>query len=489
MLKILSGSDVGRLDAFHTGKIGISSHQLMERAASGFVTWFLAQGISANKPIGIFCGSGNNGGDGLAIARLLHKNGYPIHVFTCFSPDSALSADCQKNLELLPSEISFSHWEDFQGDTDMLVIDSFLGVGLNGEPRETAKAIISRINSRKGECISVDIPSGLPSEGDCNWECVRAEETITFAFPKLALLCPEFAPFTGELEVIDIGIPEADYAGFESSWYYLQEKDVFGFHKKFNRFSHKGDFGKVLMIAGSQGKMGAAVLGTKAALRTGSGLVTCLVPEEAQGSLLGLVPEAMTISESSAQDFSRFDAIGIGPGFGLDKKDLLELVLDYFPNPVVLDADALTLLSRYRDLIPKIPKGSILTPHLGEFERLFGKSKNHLDRLEKASSFCQDQSLNLVIKGANSVLCFADGRKIFNSSGSPYMASAGMGDVLTGMLTSFLGQGYSPEQALICGVFQHGLAGEMAGREKLRSTLATDLIEKIPETFKKLRVF
>jgi NAD(P)H-hydrate epimerase len=197
----------------------------------------------------------------------------------------------------------------------------------------------------------------------------------------------------------------------------------------------------------------------------------------------------MTISEGKMVDFSRFDAIGIGPGLGLDRADLLGQVLDSYQQPMVLDADALTLLSLNPELISKIPKGSILTPHLGEFERLFGTSKNQYERLEKASGFCVEVGLNIVIKGANSVLCLADGRQLFNSSGSNYMATAGMGDVLTGMLTSFLGQGYNPEQSMVCGVFQHGLAGEMAGKEKLRSTLASDLIEKIPETFKKLRVY
>lgn len=489
MLKILSGSQVKIVDNYHCRLVGISSHDLMERAAKEFVNWFVLNKKSIHHPIAIFCGSGNNGGDGLAIGRLLYNEGYPVQIFCCFSCNTSLSPDCKKNLELLPAEIPMTSWQKFKAENFPCIIDAYLGVGLTGELRAEAKSIISTINSAKGKKIAIDVPSGLPSEGECTWECVHADDTITFAFPKLNLLFPEFASYTGELTVLDIGISDKEYVGFSSGFYYFQGKDIPSFHKKFHRFSHKGDFGKVLIVAGSKGKMGAAILAAKSALRTGSGLVTCLIPEDERTVLPVAVPEAMSIFETSEVDFSSFDAVGIGPGLGLDKVGLFEKVLICAKRPMVLDADALTLLSLNHELKSKIPSGSILTPHLGEFERLFGISKNHGERLAKAREFCSEYSINLVIKGANSVLCLSDGRQLFNSSGSPYMATAGMGDVLTGMLTSFLGQGYSPEQAMVCGVFQHGLAGELAGIEKLRSTMASDLIEKIPETFKKLGVF
>jgi NAD(P)H-hydrate epimerase len=187
-------------------------------------------------------------------------------------------------------------------------------------------------------------------------------------------------------------------------------------------------------------------------------------------------------------DLASFDSIGIGPGMGIEKVELLDLVLTSFDRPIVLDADALTILANHPDLQVKIPKGSILTPHLGEFERLFGKCENHSERLIRARDFCTDLQINMVIKGANSAICLSNGKVYFNSTGSVYMATAGMGDILTGMLTSFLGQGYSPEAAMVCGVYQHGLAGELAGEEKLRSTIASDLIEKIPHSFKKLGI-
>lgn len=488
MLKIIKGTDVSILDVFTSVHLGISTFELMERAAHSFVRWFIDQSFSKSSRIAVFFGAGNNGGDGLAIGRLLYKQGYSIHLFSCFDPDFSLSPDCRKNFELRPFDVLNSSWNEFNGEDFDLVIDSFLGVGLKGSLRDEAKSIISKINSFKGKKISVDLPSGLPSEGYCSWECVNAEITVTFAFPKLSLLLPENVKYSGELEVVDIGIPESHYVQFNSDFYFLEETDLSKFHKKFHRFSHKGDFGKVLLIAGSKGKMGAAILSTKSALRTGSGLVTCLIPEEERYAIHSSVPEAMAIFTDSEINFSGYDSIGIGPGLGLDKVSLLERVFDNFFHPLVLDADALSILANNPQLLSKIPKGSILTPHLGEFDRLFDQFETHFDRLKFARDFCISHQLNLVVKGANTVICLSDGRQIFNSSGCKHMATAGVGDVLTGMLTSFLGQGYSPEAAMICGVFHHGLAGELAGKEKVRSMMASDLIDQIPASFKKLGV-
>lgn len=488
MIKIIKGSEVSSLDSFCVTHQGISGFELMERAAHSFVNWFIEQSISKGTRIAIFFGPGNNGGDGLAIGRLLHKQGYSIHLFSCFESTSRLSPDCQKNFELIPFGILNTSWKEFNKEDFDLVVDSYLGVGITGELRDEAKKIVSKINSFPGKKIAVDLPSGLPADTSGLWECVQADVTVTFAFPKLSLLFPENATYSGEMEVLDIGIPDGIYELFNSCFFFLEENDLFAFHKKFHRFSHKGDFGKVLVIAGSKGKMGAAILSSRSALRTGSGLVTCLIPEEERSSFHSSVPEAMAVFYDSEINFPSFDSMGIGPGLGLDKESLLERVFDNFPRPVVIDADALTILAKNPYLIAKIPKGSILTPHLGEFERLFGNFESHIDRLELARDFCVSNELNLVLKGANTVICLSDGRQIFNSSGCKYMATAGVGDVLTGMLTSFLGQGYSPESAMICGVFQHGLAGELAGIEKLRSMIASDLIEQIPASFKKLGV-
>lgn len=488
MLKILSGQEVKSLDSAHIYKNGISSTELMERAAVGFVDWWKGENFDKSLPISIFCGAGNNGGDGFAIARLLQKLGVKVLIFKCFEDSKKLSPDAQKNFERIPKDIEVKHWREFESVSEGVAIDAFLGVGLTGELRTEAQQIIQKINSHLGNVISVDMPSGLPSDGVLTGICVKADYTATFAFPKLSLLFPEHGQFTGKLILIDIGIDDKEYNDFESSFFYLQKKDITAYHKKFHRFSHKGDFGKVLMIAGSAGKMGAAVLTCQAALRSGSGLVTAFVPASERHILQIAVPEAMCLFELPA-DLPGFDSIGIGPGMGLEGNDtILELLFKKYPKPMVIDADALTILSNHPHLIPMIPKGSIFTPHVIEFDRLLGKTSDHKQRLEKASDFCKKWGVNLLIKGANSAICLADGRYVFNSSGTQYMATGGSGDVLTGMITSLLGQGYSPENALICGVFHHGLAGEIAGINYRRGTIASDIIKAIPLTFIELNI-
>lgn len=488
MLKILHGPQVKLLDSAYITKVGISSTELMERAAVGFVTWWKNKNFGQKIPVCIFCGGGNNGGDGLAIARLLYKSGFHVIVYKCFEAIENLAPDALINFNLLSDGIEVRNWFEFDSLSNAIVIDAFLGVGLKGDLRRDAERIIEKINSTTGKVISVDIPSGLPSDEVLVGICVRADFTVTFAFPKLSILFPEHATNTGELIIIDIGMVNEDFDVFDSTYFFLQKEDIPASHRLFHRFSHKGDFGKILLIAGSKGKMGAATLACKSALWTGSGLVSALVPETERHIIQVTVPEAMCQFELPA-DLNSYDAIGIGPGMGVDGK--VELLKSIFLNnkkPMVLDADALTILSKNQEFIAQIPKGSILTPHLKEFDRLLGETSNHKERLLKASNFCQKWGLNLLIKGANSVLCLADGRQLFNSTGTHYMATGGSGDVLTGMITSFLGQGYTPENALICGVYHHGLAGELAGSKKRRSLIATDIIEAIPETFIQLGI-
>lgn len=488
MLKIISGNEVKNLDAAHCALAGISGLQLMEKAASAFVAWWKQKRFDRDVPVYIFCGAGNNGGDGLAIARMLYQSGFRVSVFRCFSDSGKMSADASSIFKMLPEAIAIKSWRELDTKAEGVLIDAFLGVGFQGPLRGEAIEVIQVINSFQGTVVSVDMPSGLPSDVMLGGAAVEADYTVTFAFPKLSLLFPEHGSVTGELVLIDIGFDDNELDAFDSPYFFLREKDIAAFHRKFHRFSHKGDFGKILLLAGSPGKMGAATLSCTAALRTGSGLVTALIPEEERQIFQISVPEAMC-KFSLPEDLLGFDALGIGPGIGLENKsEFLKTVFEKYRNPIVLDADGITLLAQNPDLISLVPKGSILTPHLVEFDRLLGKSADHIDRLGKAAEFCRKWGLNLLIKGANSVMCFADGRQIFNSSGTQFMATAGSGDVLTGMLTSFLGQGYSPEQAMICGVYQHGAAGEIAGKNKRRGTIARDIIEAIPETFVRLGI-
>lgn len=485
MQKILSATEIALLDQFHLKRKGFSSHAFMELVAQRFVDWFQSQAYSSKDRILVCVGAGNNGGDGLAIARILFSLGYPVEVATCFSPEVKLAPDCSQNLSLLPPQIQCYTLDASSLPKEGILIDAYLGLGCAGPLREAAKERIKAINSFGGTIISLDLPSGMPADSLVSELAVKADLTVTLGFPKLSLLLPEHAEFTGKLIVLDIGFEKNELEEFSTSTFFLEEQDLLPLHRRFHRFAHKGDFGKILLVAGSKGKIGAAILASKAAFRTGTGLVTCLIPEQERYALAAAVPEAMCVF-GEEQEFSTYDAIGIGPGFGLDQVEMLKKTLSLARKPVVLDADALNCLAKDPSIWELIPNGSILTPHLKEFDRLFGPSQNQLERMAKAKACCLTYRVNLVLKGANSLCCLADGRQVFNSSGSKYMATAGMGDALTGILTSYLGQGYSPENAVLCGVFHHGMAGELSGEKYLRGTMAQDLIEAIPETYRRI---
>lgn len=487
MQKIISGKEVSIVDATHVALSGQSSYGLMESAAGEFIGWMKRQQFE-KKAFLVVVGKGNNGGDGLAIARMLHSTGYNVSVLKCFGTNDKLSPDAHTNLKLLPEAIPVYTIKDSFPTTGILV-DAFLGVGLKGELREDAAYVIERINKFNGYKISIDIPSGLPSDGLLKGLAVKADVTVSFEFPKLSLLLPEHVMYVGDLVVLKIGIKDDAYHQVESAKYYLTAADIPAFHRKFNRFSHKGDFGKILLAGGSPGKMGALILCAKSALRTGSGLVSCHMEETEHHIMQTAIPEAMA-TWGLIPNAEYYDALGIGPGWGQENRlSLMRQLLHDFNKPMVIDADGLNLLAKNKELLGLIPKNSILTPHIGEFTRLAGECDNHLERLEKAKKFAVDNEVILILKGANSVVNFPDERQVFNSSGTQFMATGGSGDVLTGMLTSFLGMGYSAEHAALCGVYHHGLAGEIAAQKRRRGVIASDIIEAIPETFIFLDIF
>lgn len=499
MQKIISGHDVKPLDQAYIRDQGITSFNLMERAASTFCKWFEGQTRFRDSSISVFCGTGNNGGDGLAVSRMLFLKGYNLRVFYLGNLETA-SPDFTANYRKLPAGLVPEKLEapiSAALQTD-IIIDALFGVGLNRPIGGLYLELTTSINQHKALKISIDLPSGMPADEMVEGAAVFADYTFTFQFPKLSLLFPDHAPYTGELIVGDIGIPETYFFSFSGSVYYVQEQDLPGRHKRFNRFSHKSSFGKVMLVGGSRGKIGAICLSSRAALRTGSGLVVCFLPKCGMDIVQTAVPEVMV--EASTGEFvlepgglgelDRFDALGMGPGLGTGEGALasLEFVLNHFQKAMVLDADALNLLSMNKHLLPLLRSNIILTPHLKEFERLVGSCKNHLERMEKARSFCKTYSCILVLKGANTLITLPEGQQFFNSTGTVYMATGGAGDVLTGMIASFLGQGYSPENSAICGVYHHGLAGEIASVDKRRGCIASDILENVPRTFVKLNI-
>ncbi|GAB2629246.1 NAD(P)H-hydrate dehydratase [Belliella aquatica] len=490
MLPIISGEQVQQVDASYCSTEKISSLDLMESAAISFVDWLMPWISDCNKPIYIFSGPGNNGGDGVAIARLLKYLNQTVHLIY-MKEVADCSQDFQDNFHRLPNGISVSKFDVWDGkiEKDSIIIDAVFGVGINRPLEGPYLSLIKILNKLGGLKISIDIPSGLPADQAAFGTVFKANHTATFQFPKLSLLFPEHAELVGELHILDIGIHDHFLDKFERGHFYLRQGDVLAFHRTFHRFSHKGDFGKVLFLGSELGKSGAINLSGYAALRTGSGLVHIAPFMEDPFRMIPIVPELMLYQDSSKTSLNQFDAIGIGPGWGMDvDKDYFQSIFARFKKPMVIDADGLNLLAKYPELLKEIPQNSILTPHLKEFERLVGESANHLERIEKASSLAKANKVIVILKGAHTLIALPDGRKIFNSTGNQYMATAGSGDVLTGMLTSFLGQGYAPENAAICGVFHHGLAGEIASKSKLRGMIASDIIESIPDTFIKLNV-
>ncbi|PSK97948.1 NAD(P)H-hydrate dehydratase [Cecembia rubra] len=485
MLSIISGDDVKKLDAAFIKATGISSWDLMENAAKAFFAWYQSKFMGVMGKVFVFSGPGNNGGDGIAIARLLAESGKTVSVIF-FQEKEFCSKDYTLNIEKLPSKVNLIHISDFNFEIDEndVVLDCIFGIGINRPLEGSYLEVIERLNKTQCHKVSIDIPSGIPSDEILQGKAFKADHTVTFQFPKLSLLFPEHSEFTGNIHVVDIGIPDFFIQNFHKDKFFLRREDIRKFHKKFNPFSHKGDFGRIMLIGGSVGKVGAMVLSSKAALRTGSGLVHVQIAESERFIMQTAVPEVMVAGAEEIKRLDVFDALGIGPGWGTEVDlSFYCSILKRYHKPLVIDADGLNLLSKKPENLKYVPKGSILTPHIREFQRLAGEVKDHKERLDKARSFALEHGVYLVLKGAFTSISTPNGEQYFNSSGNQYLATAGSGDVLTGMIASFLGQGYLPLNAAICGVFQHGLAGEMTALDKRRGVIASDIIDTIPATF------
>ncbi|WP_114752633.1 NAD(P)H-hydrate dehydratase [Pleomorphovibrio marinus] len=490
MQRIISGKQVKKIDQAYISHAQITSTQLMERAAKAFYQWFCST-FEREKAVGIYVGTGNNGGDGLAIARLLHESGYKVKVIFCGDLNKA-SEDFSINKNLLPESVGFFPFDAANPPIpeEEIIVDAVFGVGINRPLEGEYLDLINHMNQVRAHRVSVDMPSGLPADELLEGAAFEADYTVSFQFPKFSLLLPEHAKYTGTLVVKDIGIDMGFFDEQESNRFWVGSPKVGALHRKFHAFSHKGDFGKVLLVGGSYGKIGAILLSTKAALRTGSGLVSTFCPSCGVEIIQSGVPEAMVIPGKGEKelapplDISAFDAVGVGPGMGQAESSaiLLKELLESAKVPMVLDADALNILATHKDWYGFL-EGHILTPHLKEFERLAGVCENQIQRLALARDFAIKHQCVLVLKGAHTCTNLPNGDQYFNSSGTPYLGTGGTGDVLTGVITSFLGQGYSPENAAITGIFHHGLAGNIAAKEKLRGMLASDVIEAIPQTY------
>jgi hydroxyethylthiazole kinase-like uncharacterized protein yjeF len=492
-MKILSAQQMREADSFTIKNRPISSIDLMEVAGDRCYEWLLKYTDKSKKHF-VICGTGNNGGDGLVIARLLFKIKIPVEVIILDSHTHTI--DFEKNLEQLKSLsiqiLILKEDEKIPPFNNAIIIDAIFGTGLRRPVSGWIGDCIDSMNNSGCEIISIDLPAGLFADSHSEGKIIKARHTLTFQSPKLAFFFPENEKYVGEFHILDIGLDQ-EFMGYVDSKKEVLEKDqVKKILKPRGKFTHKGNYGHALLISGSKGKIGASVLAARACLRSGAGLLTVHVPQCGYEILQSTIPEAMTEADknenviSESGDIEKFSSIAIGPGIGTSAITIkmFEEILDKSERPIVLDADALNILSMKKELLKKVPALSILTPHPKEFSRLAGDSSNDFERHERQIQFSMENNVIVILKGAYTCISFPGGQVSFNSTGNPGMAKGGSGDVLTGILLSLTAQGYSFEEAAILGVYIHGLAGDKAAKKKgVYSMIATDLIEALPKAF------
>ena len=499
-MKIFNTEQIRAWDAYTIENEPIASTELMNRAAKAFADWFVSLYPDLQRPVVVFAGTGNNGGDGLAVARLLHWQMREVKVVVCdFS--GKRSPDFEVQLGGIPKDIDVIFLNDFDKLDDFgdaIFIDALFGSGLSRPLTEKWPQVIDFLNRPPHEVVSIDLPSGLFSDRHTPSDAavVHAARTFSFEAPKLAFFFPENAERVGECSFGSIGLHPDFYEKTEAPFHFLTKEDVAKLVKPRKKFSHKGTYGHALLVAGSYGKMGAAVLAARACLRAGAGLLTVHAPRCGFIVLQTAVPEAMFSPDrranfwAEAPDLHSYSAVGVGCGIGQMPETaaaLLEL-LQKTSAPLVLDADALNLLAQNPAWWRFVPRNSILTPHPKEFERLFGASSNDFERNDLQRLKAEEHAVFIVLKGAHSAVACPDGTCWFNSTGNPGMATGGSGDVLTGILTSLLAQGYSPHDAALLGVYLHGLAGDLAAEESGQEALtASDLTAFLGRAWKALK--
>jgi len=502
-MKIFRNQQIKEIDDYTIKHEPVSSVDLMERAADQLFRWYV-NNYDRSRKIIIFAGPGNNGGDGLALARLLSVNRFNAEMFFVKISEKK-SDDWNHNYKRLEkeTEVRFHTIENIEQfpfiGSDDIIVDAIFGSGLTRHVEGLAALVIKKINQTGNQVISIDIPSGLFGEDNSPNDpesVICSDFTLSFEFPRLCFMFEENARYIGEWRILPIGLNKTAIRNTSSQFNYLEDNYIYSLLKKRQKFDHKGKFGHGLLIAGSSGKVGAAVLGARAALRTGIGLVSCHIPGCGYQVIQTSLPECMATIDKNYSVFSdhepsdRFDAAGIGPGIGTDpitQTAFYNFILNN-SKPLVIDADGLNILGLNKNWLSSLQPGTILTPHLKEFERIGGKSGNSYQRLEKQMEFAAKHNCIIVLKGACTSVVTPLGNVYFNSTGNPGMATAGSGDVLTGMILSLLAQGYSPENSAVIGVYLHGLAGDIAaGKSGFEAVIASDIIENIGNAFLKLR--
>ena len=500
-MKILNAQQIREWDQYTIQHEPVSSIELMERAAGRCVDW-LEENNFLQYPFAIFCGKGNNGGDGLAIGRMLSLK--QCHVAIYILEFGYLGTeDFQINLERLHKyarvEIKFVQSEEqFPSfNKNEIIIDALFGSGLNRPLEGVTAKLVEHINNSARKIIAIDVPSGLPVDHAAKGSTIiKADHSLSFQIYKLAFLLPGNASFIGSVHILDLGLDPGFYHSAETNYELIDEEIISAIYKPRNRFAHKGNFGHALIVAGAYGKMGAAILCSRACLRSGAGLTSCHIPKCGYEIMQTSLPEAMVMTDFNSsiltkieEDISKFSCIGIGPGIGKasETKKLLQEIFEGYKKPVVLDADALNIISSDKELMNKIPSGTILTPHPKEFERLFGQTENDFDRLQLAQQKAKELNLVIILKDHHTFIATPGGRNYFNNSGNAGMAKGGSGDVLTGILTALVAQYHDTVEAAILGVYLHGLAGDIAAEKySVEAMVAGDITDNMGNAFKQI---
>lgn len=504
MMKIFTSAQIHELDKYTIEHDKIKSIDLMERAASELTESILSMWDESSRFV-VFAGPGNNGGDALAVARMLTERHCEVDVYL-FNINNSLSSDCHANAERLRKMKNLKSFnevvQEFDPptlDTGCIVIDGLFGSGLNKPLSGGFAALVKYINSSTAKVVSIDVPSGMMTEDNTynvRANIIRADVTLTLGSKKLCMFFADNQPKLGKVKVLDIGLSKEYIENTSTQHTVIEAADIKQMLKPRDAFAHKGSMGHALLIAGCYGMAGAAILSSKACLRSGVGKLTIHSPKRNIAIIQTAVPEAIAQMDkedtyyTQAVDTAEYDAIGIGPGLGQSENTSIALIAQIRSNktPIVLDADALNMLASHRAWIQQLPHGLILTPHPKELERLIGTtSTDDHERLTHAIDLASMIHGYVLLKGHYSALCTPDGKVIFNSTGNAGMATGGSGDVLTGIITGLLARGYDREEACILGMYLHGLAGDLAARDLgEESLIASDIINYIPKAFLKI---
>ena len=500
-MKIFTSRQIKEWDRYTIEHEPVKSIDLMERAASAVADEIARRWVPMR--VIVFAGPGNNGGDALAVARLLAERSFAVSVYL-FNIHNNLSPDCAANKKRLVESVKVEDFVEVKVnfdppvlDADTLVVDGLFGAGLDKPLAGGFSSLVKYINQSEAPVVSIDLPSGLmPEDNSSNVRAniVRATLTLTFQQLKLSMLFAENQPYLGEVKVLDIRLSKSFAESKDSRFSLVEEGELRSFLRRRWPFAHKGEMGHALLIAGSYGMSGAAILSARACLRSGVGKLSVHTPKANYTVMQMAVPEAVLQMDASelrfteALDTTAYSAMGVGPGLGTDETTALSLIsqLRRANCPVVIDADAINILAAHRAWLQQLPKDCILTPHPKEMERLLGAaSHDSCELLNRASEMAARLQAYILLKGHYTALCLPSGQVIFNTTGNAGMATAGCGDVLTGVITGLLARGYQHQQACMLGMYLHGLAGDLAVRTKgMESLVASDIVDSLPAAFR-----